>query len=148
VRGSRASIESDAKCSVEEARLTTETVQQPVTQEAEEEMNHYEIATVVAELRRASTEGNAGELSAAIDSVVKAACVDHYVALQEIADRAGGRAYEAQKCLDADGLGYMAHAHALVRLEADARVYAKLDLLAKKAKARADYINKTGVVEE
>jgi hypothetical protein len=42
----------------------------------------------------------------------------------------------------------MAHAHALVRLEADHRVYVQLDKLAKKAKARADYINKTGVVEE
>jgi hypothetical protein len=31
---------------------------------------------------------------------------------------------------------------------ADHRVYVKLDTLAKKAKARADYINKTGVVEE
>ena len=115
-------------------------------------MNHYEIAGVVAELRRASySEGVGGcgsRLSAAIDAVVKAACVDHYVALQEIADRAGSIAYEAQKCLDADGIGYMAHAHALVRLEADHRVYVKLDKLAKKAKARADYINKTGVVEE
>jgi hypothetical protein len=115
-------------------------------------MNHYEIAKAVAELRRAAcNEGLVGcgsRLSAAIDSVVKAACIDHYVALQELADRAGGRAYEAQKCLDADGIGYMAHAHALVRLEADHRVYVKLDKLAKKAKARADYINKAGVVEE
>jgi hypothetical protein len=114
----------------------------------EEEMNHYEIATAVAELRRASTEGTAGELSAAIDAIVPAACIDHYVALQELADLAGARAYEAQTCLNADGIGHMAHAHALVRLEADHRVYNKLDTLAKKAKARANYINKTGVVEE
>jgi hypothetical protein len=111
-------------------------------------MNHYEIAQVVANLRKAASGGNPDELSAAIDSIVKAACVDHYIALQELADRAGMRAYEAQKCLNADGIGYMAHAHALVRLEADHRVYVKLDKLAKKAKVRADYINKTGVTEE
>ena len=74
-------------------------------------MNHYEIAGVVAELRRASySEGVGGcgsRLSAAIDAVVKAACVDHYVSLQEIADRAGSIAYEAQKCLVADGIGFM-----------------------------------------
>ena len=106
-------------------------------------MNHYEIATAVAELRRASTEGTAGELSAAIDAIVPAACVDHYVALQELADRAGSRAYEAKNCLDidTDGAGYMGQAHALVRLEADHRVYFKLDTLACEAKARADYIN-------
>jgi hypothetical protein len=111
-------------------------------------MNHYEIANVVANLRKAAFEGECFQLSAAIDSVVKAACVDHYLALQEIADRAGSIAYEAQKCLKADGMGHMAHAHALVRLEADHRVYVQLDKLAKKAKARADYINKTGVTEE
>ncbi len=112
-------------------------------------MNHYEIATVVAELRKAAGGGTtAGELSSAIDSIVPAACIDHYVALQEIADRAGMRAYEAQTCLNADGIGYMARAHALVRLEVDHRVYVKLDKLAKKAKARVDCIHKTGVVEE
>lgn len=120
-------------------------------EEKEEEMNHYEIVDVVAELRRASYNADLGEgspLSAAIDAIVPAACVDHYVALQELADQAGARAYEAQKCLNTEGVGYMSQAHGLVRLEADCRVYKKLDTLARKAKARVDHINKTGVVEE
>lgn len=112
-------------------------------------MNHYEIASVVANLRKAATAQDPALLSAAIDAIVPAACVDQYVALQEIADRAGARACEADNCLDsAANAGYIGHAHALIRLEADHRVYVKLDKLAKSAKARVDYINKTGVVEE
>lgn len=108
-------------------------------------MNHYEIAKVVANLRNAT---NGRELSTAIDAIVPAACVDHYVALQELADKSGARAYEAAKCLDTANVGLMSRAHALVRLEADHRVHNKLNALAMKAKARADYINKTGVLEE
>lgn len=111
-------------------------------------MNHYEIAAVVAELRKAASEGRADKLSAAIDAIVPAACVDHATALRELADRAGARACETENCLDTDGGGYMGQAHALIRLEAEHRVHVKLDTLACKAKARADYINKTGVVEE